>query len=128
MTSLNVGCSAARTPAGASTPMIVDTGTWIPAQQASVANHGRSLPGLMADLICELAATNRDSLSSGATSATGGFRRRPSGVPSQGRTCSRDPAPVNVDRFGRISVADVLNQRIVRIDPAYAAEATIALP
>lgn len=38
------------------------------------------------------------------------------------------PMSCAVNRAGRLYVADVLNQRIVRIDPAYAAEATVALP
>lgn len=38
------------------------------------------------------------------------------------------PMACAVNQSGRLYVADVLNQRIVRVDPAYAAEAAVALP
>jgi len=38
------------------------------------------------------------------------------------------PMSCAANRAGRLYVADVLNQRIVRVDPAYTTEATVALP
>ncbi len=38
------------------------------------------------------------------------------------------PMSCAVNKAGRLYVADVLNQRIVRVDPAHAAEETVALP
>ncbi len=38
------------------------------------------------------------------------------------------PMSCAVNRAGRLYVADVLNQRVVRVDPAYTAEETVALP
>ncbi len=38
------------------------------------------------------------------------------------------PMSCAVNQAGRLYVADVLNQRIVRVDPAYAVEAVVALP
>lgn len=38
------------------------------------------------------------------------------------------PMSCAVNKAGRLYVGDVLNQRIIRVDPAYAAEDTVALP
>ncbi len=48
MISVNAVCSAASTLADVSMPMIVNTGSLIPAQHASVASADRNLLGLMA--------------------------------------------------------------------------------